>query len=196
LPVLKRCSASVSESDRMKTEKKQTFLRVLLLFLIVGLTIILFIYRNQIQNLKHLGYGGIFVLSILANATLILPVPGVVLTTAMGAIFNPFWVAIAAGLGAAIGEITGYLAGYSGQIIVDQTEWYDRLTRWMKRYGNITILVMATIPNPFFDLAGMAAGMLKLPLPRFLFWCSVGKIIKMLAFAYSGATLFKYLSLQ
>ena len=118
----------------MKTEKKQTLLRVLLLFLIVGLTVILFIYRNQIQNLKHLGYGGIFILSILANATLILPVPGVVLTTAMGAIFNPFWVAIAAGLGAAIGEITGYLAGYSGQIIVDQTEWYDRLTRWMKRY--------------------------------------------------------------
>ena len=139
----------------MKAEKKQTILRILLLFFVIAITILLFIYRDQLQRLAHLGYGGIFVLSIFANATLILPIPGVVLTTAMGAIFDPFWVAIAAGLGAAIGELTGYMAGYSGQIIVDQTEWYDRLTRWMKRYGNATVLVMAIIPNPLFDLAGI-----------------------------------------
>ncbi|MBM3138399.1 MAG: VTT domain-containing protein, partial [Chloroflexi bacterium] len=107
-----------------------------------------------------------------------------------------FWVAIAAGLGAALGEITGYLAGYSGQIIVEQAQWYKRLKYWMKRYGNATILIMAIVPNPFFDLAGMAAGMLKLPLPRFLLWCSIGKIIKMLIFAYSGATIFNYFSIK
>lgn len=180
----------------MKAERKQILLRVSLLFIVVAITTLLFFYRNDLQKLAHLGYGGIFILSILANATLILPVPGVVLTTAMGAIFNPFWVAVAAGLGAAIGEITGYLAGYSGQIIIEQKEWYDRLTRWMKRYGDITVLIMAIVPNPFFDLAGIAAGMLRLPLPRFLFWCAIGKIIKMMAFAYSGSTLFHYLSIQ
>jgi uncharacterized membrane protein YdjX (TVP38/TMEM64 family) len=180
----------------MKAEKKQILLRVLLLVFVIGITTLLFLYRNELQQLAHLGYGGIFILSILTNATLILPVPGVVLTTAMGAIFNPFWVAIAAGLGAAIGEITGYLAGYSGQIIVEQTEWYDRLKHWMKSYGDITVLIMAIVPNPFFDLAGMAAGMLKLPLARFLIWCSIGKIIKMMVFAYSGATLFNYFSIK
>jgi len=180
----------------MKAEKKKILLRILLLFFVVAITALLFLYRNDLQRLAHLGYGGIFILSILANATLILPVPGVVLTTAMGAIFNPFWVAIAAGLGAALGEITGYLAGYSGQIIVEQTQWYDRLTQWMKRYGDLTVLIMAIVPNPFFDLAGMAAGMLKLPLPRFLLWCSIGKIIKMMVFAYSGATLFHLFSVK
>jgi len=178
----------------MNKEQNKPVLRLLLLITILALTTLLFIFRDQVQKLTYFGYGGVFILSLLTNATLILPLPGIVLTSAMGAIFNPFWVAIAAGSGAAIGELTGYLAGYSGQIIISQKDWYDRLTRWMKRYGDLTVLIMAIIPNPLFDLAGMAAGMLKLPLHRFLFWCFIGKIIKMLAFAYSGASLFNYFS--
>ena len=38
----------------------------------------------------------------------------------MGAIFNPIGVAVAAGLGAAIGELSGYLAGFSGQGVVER----------------------------------------------------------------------------
>ena len=178
----------------MRQEKKKPVLRFFLLFLVLALSITLFIYRKDVQKIAYFGYGGIFFLSILTNATLILPLPGVVFTSAMGAVFNPFWVAIAAGTGAALGETTGYLAGYSGQIIIDRKDWYETLTKWMRKYGNLTILVMAIIPNPFFDLAGMAAGMLKLPFYRFLFWCSIGKIIKMLLFAYTGASILKYLS--
>jgi membrane protein DedA with SNARE-associated domain len=51
-------------------------------------------------------------------------------------------------------------------------------------------MVMAFIPNPIFDLAGMAAGMLKMPVPQFLFWCALGKILKMLVFSYTGASIF------
>jgi uncharacterized membrane protein YdjX (TVP38/TMEM64 family) len=178
----------------MHQNKKNLTLRFFLLILVIALSIILFINRNQVQKISNFGYGGIFLLSILTNATLILPLPGVVITSAMGAVFNPFWVAIAAGTGAALGETTGYLAGFSGQMIIDRKDWYDTLTGWMRKYGSLTILVMAIIPNPFFDLAGMAAGMLKLPFYRFLFWCCLGKIIKMLLFAYTGASILKILS--
>jgi uncharacterized membrane protein YdjX (TVP38/TMEM64 family) len=178
----------------MRQEKKKLALRFFLLFLVIVLSVVLFIYRDEVQKIANFGYGGIFFLSILTNATLILPLPGVVFTSAMGAVFNPFWVAIAAGIGAALGETTGYLAGFSGQVIVDRKDWYETLTHWMRKYGNLTILVMAIVPNPIFDLAGMAAGMLKLPFFRFLFWCLLGKIIKMLLFAYTGASLFKILS--
>ena len=177
----------------MRQEKKNPVLRFFLLFLILALSLVLFIYRGEVQKIANFGYGGIFILSILSNATLILPLPGVIFTSAMGAVFNPFWVAIAAGIGAALGETTGYLAGFSGQVVVDRKDWYETLTQWMRKYGNLTILVMAFVPNPLFDLAGMAAGMLKLPFFRFLFWCSIGKIIKMLLFAYTGASLFKIL---
>ena len=52
----------------------------------------------------------------------------------------------------------------------------------------LTILVLSAIPNPFFDLAGAAAGALKMPLPKFLLWCWIGETIKMLIFAYAGAS--------
>jgi len=177
----------------MHQEKKNPALRIFLLFLVIVLSLVLFIYRGEVQKIANLGYGGIFVLSILSNATLILPLPGVFLTSAMGAVFHPFWVAIAAGIGAALGESTGYLAGFSGQVVVDRKDWYETLTAWMRKYGDLTIFMMALVPNPLFDLAGMAAGMLKLPFFRFLLWCSIGKILKMLLFAYTGASLIKIL---
>jgi uncharacterized membrane protein YdjX (TVP38/TMEM64 family) len=80
-------------------------------------------------------------------------------------------------------------------MIVEKSGRYQQLTHWMRRYGDATVLFMAIIPNPFFDLAGLAAGVIKMPLQRFFFWCSLGKIIKMLIFAYSGATIFKYFAL-
>ena len=172
-------------------KKNRLILRAILLVLVLAITVSLFIYREEVRKLSHFGYWGIFFISVLTNATLILPLPGVIFTSAMGAIFNPFWVAFAAGCGATVGEITGYLAGYSGQVIVDRRNWYERLTVWMKKYGNITIFLMALIPNPMFDLAGMAAGMLKMPLARFLFWCLLGKMLKMVVFAYSGLSIFQ-----
>jgi len=173
-------------------EKKQNLIvRIILLILIVAITVILFLYREQVRKLSRLGYWGIFFISILTNATLILPLPGVVITSAMGAIFNPFWVAIAAGLGATLGEITGYLAGYSGQVMVYQRSWYEQMTKWMKKYGNVAVFLIALIPNPMFDLAGMAAGMLKMPIGHFLFWCFMGKALKMGIFAYSGLSIYQ-----
>jgi membrane protein YqaA with SNARE-associated domain len=108
----------------------------------------------------------------------------------MGAIFNPLGVAIAAGLGAAIGELSGYAAGFSGQAVVEKVAFYQRLTGWMRQHNNLSffaIFVMAFIPNPFFDLAGMASGALKIPLWKFLLPCAIGKILKMAMFAYAGA---------
>ena len=181
----------------MKQEKSRNiWVRILLLIFVLVLTLLLIKYRDKVQAFGHYGYPGIFVVSILSNATLVFPIPGVVFTSAMGAVFNPFGVAVAAGTGAAVGELTGYLAGYSGQIILEHRDWYDRLTELMKKYGYITIMVLAFIPNPVFDLAGMAAGMLKMPVTHFLFWCSIGKILKMLVFSYTGASIFNLLNIN
>jgi len=150
------------------------------------LTVILLINRDQIQKLQGYGYPGIFLFSILANATILIPVPGVVFTSAMGAIFNPLLVSIAAGAGAALGELSGYLAGFSGQAVVEGSERYERVVRWMEKYGDVTILVLAFIPNPLFDLAGVVAGILKMPVWKFLIFSVIGKILKMMMFAYAG----------
>ncbi len=169
---------------------KLTVVRVVVILLVVGLTVFLFINRDRVKELEALGYPGIFLVSLLANATLILPVPGVLFTSAMGAVFNPYLVALAAGTGATLGELTGYMAGFSGQGVIENRKWYDRVTAWMTKYGGITVLVLAFIPNPVFDIAGMVAGALRMPLWKYLIFSWIGKVGKMLLFALGGAELF------
>lgn len=162
-------------------------LRLLVLLAVIAITVFIFAYRDKAQTLAAYGYPGIFLLSVLANATLIMPAPGVALTFTMGAVFHPFLVGLAAGAGSTLGELTGYLAGFSGQVVVERSPWYDRLEDWTRRYGPWTILTLAFIPNPLFDLAGLAAGALRMPLTRFLLFTWMGKTLKMWGFAYAGA---------
>ena len=177
-----------SEPIKKKLSKRTVnLIRVIVFLGVIALTVVLVINREKIQQLQAYGYPGIFLFSILANATIFIPVPGVIFTSAMGAVFNPLFVSIVAGAGAALGELSGYLAGFSGQAVVEDSARYERIVRWMQKYGDVTILVLAFIPNPLFDLAGILAGILKLPVWKFLFYCVIGKIIKMMMFAYAGS---------
>ncbi len=162
-------------------------LRLLILLAVIAISVYIFMIRDQAGKFAAYGYPGIFFISILANATLLLPAPGVAIVFAMGSVFSPFWIGIVAGAGSTIGELSGYLAGFSGQAIAQRTKVYERIEYWMQRYGTLTIFVLAAIPNPFFDLGGMAAGVLKMPIHKFLLACLLGKVIKMWIFAYSGA---------
>ncbi len=187
------------EAEPQKPSQSQKFLRLALFFFTIALTIYILSIRDTLSELKAYGYPGIFLISLLTNATVIIPLPGVLLTSVFGAVFHPLWVALAAGSGAAIGEFSGYLAGFSGRPVVQRVatrvtkkeDWQESLDWWMKRFGGITIMVLAFIPNPLFDMAGISAGMLKMHPARFLLWCFLGKFLKMLIFAYGGATLFE-----
>jgi membrane protein YqaA with SNARE-associated domain len=172
-----------------KPSRKETVLRIFTLVGVIALIVLLFIFRDQVRKLEEYGYIGIFLISIAANATIIIPLPGVAITSALGAIYNPWGVAVSAGLGAALGELSGYLAGFSGQAVVENSKFYEKLTRWMREHQNfayVAIALLAFIPNPLFDIAGTAAGALKLPLWKFLAACAIGKIIKMMLFAFAG----------
>lgn len=162
-------------------------LRVLALAVVIGITVYIFSIRDYVEDFAQYGYPGIFLVMLLANATVIIPAPGVAVVFAMGNIFNPFLVALAAGTGGAIGELSGYLAGFSGQAIVENTKAYNRVSPWVQKYGAWAILVLSAIPNPFFDLAGIAAGVAKIPVWKFLLFCWIGQIIKMGLFAFAGA---------
>jgi len=172
--------------EKKLSKKTLNIIRAFVLLGVLVLTVVLVLNRERIQELQAYGYPGIFLFSILANATILIPVPGVVFTSAMGAVFNPLFVSIAAGSGAALGELSGYLAGFSGQAVVEDTERYRRVVRWMEKYGDLTILFLAFIPNPLFDLAGILAGVLKMPVWTFLAYCLIGKVLKMMMFAYAG----------
>ena len=181
------------DSEKVKEEKFErsnlwtNILRVLALLAVVGNTVYIYIIRDQVQDFAALGYPGIFLITLLANATVFLPAPGVAVVFAMGSIFNPLGIALAAGTGGALGELTGYLAGFSGQAVVEKTELFSRIQPWVQKFGGWAILFFSAIPNPFFDVAGMAAGISKMSIWKFLLFCWIGQIIKMAMFAYAGA---------
>jgi membrane protein DedA with SNARE-associated domain len=161
-------------------------LRVLALLAVVAITLFVFSIRDRVEQFAAFGYPGIFLIAMLANATVLLPAPGVAVIYAMGAIFNPFGVGLAAGTGGALGEISGYLAGFSGQAVIERMDVYDRIQPWVEKYGGWAILFLSAIPNPFFDVAGIAAGIAKMPLRTFLIFTWVGQLIKMTLFALAG----------
>jgi uncharacterized membrane protein YdjX (TVP38/TMEM64 family) len=177
----------------MKETTKQRLISFLILIGVIGTTSLLIIYRHKIQDFGSLGYPGIFLVALFSNATVFIPLPGIMLTTAMGAVFDPFWVAIAAGLGAGLGEISGYMMGFSGRGLVQRTQVNAKVEGWIKKYGVWVIMLMAAIPNPAFDLVGFSAGVLKMPIWKFLIGACCGNIIKMMIFAYGGAGLFIFL---
>src|SRR5512143_1573298 len=168
---------------------KSRLSHIISLLLAVGLSLVIIIitnqYREQIQNLGHGGYIGLFVISIIGNATLFLPAPVFVVACAAGLALGPISVGIVAGTGAAIGELTGYLAGYGGKAIVPEGELYQRLHAFMDRHGMLAILLLAAIPNPIFDVGGIIAGVLKMPVWKFLIAAAIGKSIRLGVTAYA-----------
>lgn len=168
-------------------------LRLLALLVVIGISALVFSIRGRAQEYAAYGYPGIFLIALLANATVLLPAPGLAVVFTMGSVFHPLGVGLAAGTGGALGELSGYLAGYSGQGAVEKSAAYNRIQPWVQKWGGWAILILAAVPNPAFDLAGVAAGVLKMPLWKFLLFCWSGQIIKMSIFAYSGAASINWL---
>ena len=153
----------------------------------IAITIGILLSRDAIKQVGGWGLLGIFVISLLGNATVILPAPSLALVFAVGGALPPFQVGLVAGVGMALGEMTGYLAGYAGSAVIENRARYEQIKRYMEKYGLLTIFFLSVIPNPLMDLAGISAGALEMPVWKFLLACFVGKIIKNVAVAYLGA---------
>jgi membrane protein YqaA with SNARE-associated domain len=152
----------------------------------VGIFLMWRFYPERLESLKHLGYFGAFLISLLFNASIILPAGNFLALAALGAVMPlPILVGVAAGVGAAIGECTGYMAGYSGRKAVERTKFYVRVEGWMEHWGLLTIFIFSLCPL-FFDVAGLAAGVLKFPFWKFVLMTWLGRTIFYIGIAYAG----------
>lgn len=169
------------------TEKQKKFLLIIFSLLISGCIIY---FRNDIAKLQGYGLLGIFLISILGNATIIIPAPVVVTAFIGGSVFNPYLVGIITAAGATLGELTGFLAGHGSTVVINENKNYKRIEGWMGKNGFLTIAVLAAIPNPLFDLAGIISGVTKYPLWKFLLATFIGKSIKFVTIAILGSASF------
>jgi len=169
--------------------KKLIPLLVLLLVIAIWVCIFYFYqhYPDMFDELKGYGYLGAFLLSLLFNATVILPMGAIGVVIALGAVLPlPVVVGLAGGIGAAIGEITGYMAGYSGRGIAQRSPLYGRVESWVRRWGELAIFVFSIVPFAF-DLVGIAAGVLRFPFWKFFILCWLGRTILYIGAALVGA---------
>ena len=153
--------------------------------LMTAFTVAFFYFGTDISHLKSYGYAGVFLINAIGAASILLPSPASASVFGGGAFLDDFlglpaffWVGLVAGLGESVGELSGYAVGYGGRIIVEDRPQYKRIQGWMQRHAPITMFVMSIIPNPLFDLAGVAAGAVQMPLRRFFVAVLAGKVIK------------------
>lgn len=154
-----------------------------------GISVGIVLLRDHIKEFAVYGYPGVFFISFIGNATLILPAPSFAIVFAVGGALNPLIVGLVAGLGATLGEMTGYLAGYGGRIVVENRVLFNRMEKWMGRGGVLAIFLLAFIPNPAFDVAGIVAGAMRMPVWQFVLAAWAGKSIRFVLLALSGQLL-------
>jgi membrane protein DedA with SNARE-associated domain len=180
-----RIAETAVETPRRFSWRLEYTLLVCVGLLLTFFAIAFFYFSTDISNLKSYGYFGIFLINVIGAASILLPSPAAASVLGGGALLEDFlgipawfWVGIVAGLGEAIGEFSGYAAGYGGRPIVEDKPSYQRIARWMERRGAQTMFLMSTIPNPFFDIAGLAAGAVRMPMKSFFFSVLAGKTLK------------------
>lgn len=139
------------------------------------------------------GLAGMFFASMIASATILLPVPFYLFVFVLSGLADslPFAISlgIVTGLGAGIGEMTGYLLGRVGLKAVEKTKIdlgkvFEFESKLEKR-GALAIFFLAIIPVPF-DFVGMAAGLIRFDFKSFFIATVAGKTIRYILISLGG----------
>jgi len=135
----------------------------------------------------------IFFILLAVNLSLFIPLPfGISIMLVAASHWNPALVALVGALGAGLGEITGYFAGYLGKKIAinENTPTYKTVRRWVQKYGMWAIAFISFQPIIPFEIGGFIAGVVRMPIRQFLPAVWIGKFLKYLFIVYVGASIF------
>ena len=163
----------------------------------VGLTLLMaaaiVYFGDVLRELTAFGYVGAFVISILGGATIIIPVPMLAVVFALGKVMEFTWlVGISAALGELVGALTIYMTGHGAGKAISSSKHgriqraYERMLGLMERRGPIVLFIVASVVNPFFYPAALAAGALRFGLKKYILIVLAGKIIKCMTVVYAG----------
>ena len=172
------------------TTRRSTLLRVVgVLVLALALNLLIIVLpRRWFVGWGRYGYLGVFLVTLLANASVFIPVPypGLVAKLATG--LNTVGVALLAAAGSAIGETTAFFVGRAGKGVVEETAFYRWLGRQLRTplRAFVVLFLLSAPPNPFFDVAGLTAGSLGVRFPIFIAATFCGRIVRMFILAYLG----------
>ncbi|HJX12096.1 MAG TPA: VTT domain-containing protein [Dehalococcoidales bacterium] len=163
----------------------------------IGVTLMMaaaIVYFSQyLRELQHYGYLGAFVISILGGATILIPVPMLAVVFALGGVMpHPWLVGLTAAFGEVLGSLTIYMTGHGAGKALSTSRHgrmqsaYERMLRLMERRGPVTLFMVASVINPFFYPAALAAGALRFGLKKYVPIVFAGKFVKSITVVYAG----------
>jgi uncharacterized membrane protein YdjX (TVP38/TMEM64 family) len=175
--------------------KQKTWLRMVLYLVVLTCLSLGFAWLIQylmayfnvsIEGLASAAYLVVFVVTFASNASILAPV-----------FIYISLVALVASLAGALGETSGYYAGYLGKRIVhlEDTPGYEKLVGWMKRHGALAVFLLSLQPILPFDIAGLVSGASRIPLWKFILPCWAGKFPKYLLGCFLGEAFLRLLPL-
>lgn len=135
---------------------------------------------DYVLSFNHMGYVGGLLINTVASATVLLPMHGTAVTLALAPMLNPLGLAIASGIGCALGEIAGYLVGFSIYALIGSRyrPQFAQIHATGRRFGPLVVFLAAVAPTPLFDIIGILAGLARVSLWLFLIVTSIGKSLK------------------
>ncbi|MEM3626785.1 MAG: VTT domain-containing protein [Candidatus Bathyarchaeia archaeon] len=140
------------------------------------------------------GYFGIFLIALIGASSIFFPIPYTVVIFTIGGLktgvtwaFEPIWIAVAAGIGSAVGEFSGYIIGFGGRKIISEKykKKVSSLVKVFNRFGPITIFIFALTPLPD-DLLFIPLGVMRYDFVKAFVPALIGKFCMNLIVAYSG----------
>jgi membrane protein YqaA with SNARE-associated domain len=182
--------------SKIKSSKIPVILGIAGVVVTILMAAAIIIFKDWVQDLRQYGYMGAFFISILGGATIIIPVPMLAVVFALGgAMHGPFQVAMvgfSAALGEYVGALTIYMTGHGAGYALGTSKHgsvqkaYERMLGLMEKRGSIVLFVVASVVNPFFYPAALAAGTLRFGIKKYTLIVLAGKIIKCQTIVFAG----------
>jgi len=182
------------------------YIHILVLLAAIGMIVVFVIlgisYKDRIDEIKEMesfGYPFVFFMGLAGSASPIWPLPGSIAAFLWAGWSGFGWdillIALAAGTGEALGELSGYMLGYGSRPAVNKSGRFQRFGGWVKQHGSAAIFLSAAVPNiGVAKFVNASAGASRFPLKKMFLFCLAGKIVKSLCFALAGAGLLTWIT--
>jgi len=154
------------------------------------------IYNWLLDVSLYLGYSGAFFIAAIGNATILVPFPYIGVAFILGGlrdssmmtfIFDPWLIGIISGIGAMIGEMTGYFIGYGGGKLIDkdQTSAFKKYVDSHPKATPFVVWFLAATPIPD-DVLVVPLGAARYSWWKVAFAQLIGKTMFLIGISWSG----------
>ena len=180
--------SALANSARQTTRTQ----KIVAVVAVVAMNIALLLAPIDYSALRGLAYPGAFLITLIANAAIVLPVPYIPILMHIARTADSVALVIGlAALGSALGEAVAFGVGRVEKDLLDGHPWFERLRGFFSRERRafFFLLFFAMPLNPVFDVGGFGAGALGVSFRTFFTAVLLGRIVRFSLVAYLGTHL-------